>query len=335
MTRHDRRVELPREGAVQVMYGRRGELDIRTCYERNPKGASMIGINQSNLTQLTQPDLDRVCAAIAAYGFTSVRFAVDWGNLANWLGKVNYGPVQRVADALRKAGLTPLPVLGIHYPFVKSPDKFAAFTQRVVDIFHAPFYEVWNEPNLWAFSIGTPADYLKYLRAAAPIIRASGAKVISSGLAAYPDRQVLWARQYAPTTWLRGLYAAGENQDYDLFGYHPYALTQGEKFVDPVEVPFGIEMISGLDALRKAYGDTRPYAFTEIGYDTAKVSVADAARWLPRQVNVMRPRAEHQWLFCWRDTPGDGGKYGLVDAAGQPKTALFDAVKPLIPQGQS
>ncbi len=42
----------------------------------------MIGINQSNLVQLTQPDLDRVCARIAEYGFTSVRFAVDWG--ASW-----------------------------------------------------------------------------------------------------------------------------------------------------------------------------------------------------------------------------------------------------------
>lgn len=128
----------------------------------------MIGINQSNLTQLAQPDMDRVCAAIAAYGFTSVRFAVDWGSLANWLGKVNYGPVQRVADALAKAGLTPLPVLGIHYPFVKSPAAFGVFTQGVVDIFRAPFYEVWNEPNLWGFSIGTPADYLKYLRVAPP-----------------------------------------------------------------------------------------------------------------------------------------------------------------------
>ncbi len=107
----------------------------------------------------------------------------------------------------------------------------------MVGIFGAPpYYEVWNEPNLWTFGIGTPpADYLKYLRAAAKPIRDSGAKVISAGLAAYPDRKKLWLRNYSPVTWLAGLYAAGEaeTRDYDLFGYHPYALTVDEKFSDP------------------------------------------------------------------------------------------------------
>lgn len=294
---------------------------------------TVVGINQSNLVQLGRPDLDRVCTRIAEYGFTSVRFAVDWGVLANWFGSVNYAPVQRVADALKAAGLTPLPVLGIHYPRTKTPATFATFTKRVVDIFpDAPFFEVWNEPNLWTFGIGTPADYLKYLRAAAPIIRASGAQVISAGLAAYPDRQKLWLRQYSPVTWLTGLYAAGENNDYDLFGYHPYALTVGEQWVDPGSAPFGITEISRLDTLRLAHNDTRPYAFTEIGYDTSRVGTATAAKWLPQQYNQMGAHTDYQWLFCWRDTIGDGGKYGLVDAADKPKTALFNAVKPLVDQ---
>ncbi|MCV7354475.1 hypothetical protein [Mycolicibacterium fluoranthenivorans] len=292
----------------------------------------MIGINQSNLVQLTQPDLDRVCARIAEYGFTSVRFAVDWGILANFFGKVNYAPVQRAADALSKAGLTALPVLGIHYPRTKTPDSFAAFTQRVVGIFGAPYYEVWNEPNLWTFGIGTPADYLKYLRAAAKPIRDSGAKVISAGLAAYPDRKKLWLRNYSPVTWLAGLYAAGEaeTRDYDLFGYHPYALTVDEKFSDPSKAPYGITVIQELDALRAQHGDTRPYAFTEIGFDTGRVGVPNAAKWLPSQSADMGAHTDHQWLFCWRDTIGDGGNFGLVDAADKPKAALFDAVKPLL-----
>jgi hypothetical protein len=292
----------------------------------------MIGINQSNLVQLTQPDLDRVCTQIAAYGFSSVRFAVDWGVLSSFVGAVNYTPVQRAADALKRAGLSALPVLGIHYPFVHSPTSFGKFTARVVSIFGAPAYEVWNEPNLWTFGIGSPATYLSYLRAAAPIIRDSGAKVISAGLAAYPDRKVLWLRQYSPVTWLAGLYAAGETGDYDLFGYHPYALTVDEKWANPDSLPYGIEMIGALDALRTQHNDSRPYAFTEIGYDTARISIPTAAQWLPQQSTLLATHTAHQWLFCWRDTIGDGGKYGLVDANNQPKTVLFDAVKPLIGQ---
>lgn len=287
----------------------------------------MIGINQSNLVQLAPADLDRVCGCIAEYGFRSVRFAVDWGALSNFLGSVNYGPVERVATALAKAGLEALPVLGIHYPFIHSPAAFGKFTTRVVQIFGAPAYEVWNEPNLWAFSIGSPASYLAYLRAAAPIIRASGAKVISAGLAVTIDRQLLWMRQYSPTTWLQAMYDAGESNDYDVFGYHPYALTADEKFADPATAPYGISIMTAMDKLRATHNDTRPYAYTEVGFDTNKIPTATAAQWLPQQSATL---VGDQWLFCWRDTTGDGGNYGLVDATDKPKTVLYDAVKPLL-----
>lgn len=291
----------------------------------------MLGINQSNLCQLTPADLDRVCGEIAAYGFTSVRFAVDWGNLANFTGTVNYAPVQRVAAALDKRGLEPLPVLGIHHPFVHSPAAFGAFTKRVVGIFGSlPAYEVWNEPNLWAFGIGTPKQFLTYLRAAAPIIRAAGSAVIHGGLAAYPDHKVLWLRNYSPTIWLNELYAVGENNDYDMLGYHPYSITAAEKWTDPNTTPYGIDQITLLDAARTRRADTRPYAFTEIGYDTAKVDAVTAARYLSDQMPAMRERANHNWLFCWRDTQGDGGKYGLVAANNAPKLPLYNAVRGLL-----
>lgn len=291
----------------------------------------MLGVNQSNLCQLGAADLDRVCREIAAYGFASVRFAVNWGNLANFLGSVNYGPVERVAKALQKHGLTPLPALGINYPRKHSPTTFGVFTKRCVDIFGPlPAYEVWNEPNLWAFGIGTPKQFLTYLRAAAPVIRAAGAAVIHGGLAAYPDHKVLWLRNYSPTTWLNELYAAGENGDYDLFGYHPYSITAAEKWTDPNDAPYGIDQITLLDAARIRRGDTRPYAFTEIGYDTAKVDSVTAARYLRDQMPAMRNHANHHWLFCWRDTTGDGGKYGLLNANNTPKLPLYNAVRGLL-----
>lgn len=289
----------------------------------------MTGVNQSNLAQMSTADLDKTCGGIAAYGFTAVRFAANWGNLANLFGSVNYGPLVNVQKALKKHALTPLPAVGCHYPWKHSPAAFGEFTRRVVDIFGPiPAYEVWNEPNLKAFNIGTPKNFLGYLRAAAPHIRAAGSKVIHGGLAACPNHQFLWMpRNYSPETWLKGLYDAGENNDYDLLGYHPYPLTEAEKFVAPSSSPFGVSQIGAMNALRSARGDFRPYSFTEVGYDINKVSLARATEYITEQFADL---SAAKWVFCWRDTKGDGGNYGLVDARGIPKQPYYDAVKDLI-----
>lgn len=294
----------------------------------------MTGVNQSNLTQLTASDLDRVCRDIANYGFTAVRFAADWAWLSNFLGTVNYGPLNRVKSTLHYYGLTPLPAVGIHYPWKHSPEAFGEFTKRVVDIFgDIPAYEVWNEPNLRAFNLGTPKQFLAYLRAAAPHIRAVGSKVIHGGLAACPNHQFLWMpRNYSPETWLKGLYDAGENNDYDLLGYHPYPLTEAEKFAPPQSMPFGISQIAAMGALRGPRGDFRRYSFTEVGYDTNKVALPTATEHMTIQMRAGRASefVADSWVFCWRDTKGDGGNYGLVDAKNQPKEPYFSAVKDLI-----
>lgn len=293
----------------------------------------MTGVNQSNLAQLSAGDLDRVCADIANYGFTAVRFAANWGNLANFWGSVNYGPLVNVQRALAKHGLTPLPVVGCHYPWKHSPASFGAFTKRVVEIFGPlPAYEVWNEPNLKAFNIGTPKQFLGYLRAAAPHIRAVGSQVIHGGLAACPDHKFLWWPQdYSPENWLKGLYDAGEDNDYDLLGYHPYPLTEAGKFVSPTErpFPFGVGQIAAMNHIRYARRDYRLFSFTEVGYDTDRVSIDLVGEYFRHQHATLMNEGE-PWVFCWRDTPGDFGNYGLVDAQNRPKQPYYSAVKELI-----
>lgn len=289
----------------------------------------MTGVNQSNLAQMSLSELDKVCRDISEFGFTAVRFAADWAWLSNFLGAVNYQPLHRVRSVLHYYGLTPLPVLGCHLPlFNNSPQQFGAFTKRVIDMFgEIPAYEVWNEPNLWAFFNNSPAAFLKYLRAATPHIRAAGSQSIHGGLAAYPNHQFLWLRNYSPETWLKGLYDAGENNDYDLLGYHPYPLTEQEKFAAPSSRPFGVSQIGAMNNLRSSRGDFRPYSFTEVGYDINKVSLARASEYIAEQFTDL---SAAKWVFCWRDTKGDGGNYGLVDARGIPKEPYFSAVKGLI-----
>lgn len=290
----------------------------------------MIGINQSNLIQLDPADLDKVCKGITALGATHVRFAADWAQLSNFLGTLNLDPLRRVADALAQYNLTPLPVIGVHAPWRHSLNAFADFTAEVVDEFgRIPAYEVWNEPNLSAFYSDGPATFLGILRAAASTIRANGvSKVIHGGLAAFPTWQFLWVHNYSPSAWLSALYNAKEKNDYDLLGYHPYSLTAGGQWANPATKPFGIAELDAMDAVRAQHGDTRPYAFTELGYDTAKVSVADAAKYLAQQVVALQGRAD-VWLFTYRDTNGDGGNYGMVDAQNAQKPTLYNTAQGL------
>lgn len=190
---------------------------------------------------------------------------------------------------------------------------------------------MWNEPNLLAFNIGTPATYVKYLQAAAPKIRAVGSQVISGGMAAYPTYSSIVGKTYSPVDWLNGMYAGGESGDYDLLGYHPYSFTDTESWADPQTNPFGIAQINALKAVQASKSDTRGMAFTEFGYNTpADVSLADASAWLTWQLANQDPTNPPAWVFCYQDTAGDGGAFGIVDTSGNPKGVYYDTVAALV-----
>lgn len=149
--------------------------------------------------------------------------------------------------------------------------------------------------------------------------------------------------------WNRRLVGIVEVSDRGTFATPRYAVVDGQhrwaaaRLLDPapmlvVNVHEGLtvdeeaQLFDGLNRNRKQTNtwDHWKARFTEIGFDTGRVGVAAAAEWLPQQYAAMGVHTDFQWLFCWRDTVGDGGKYGLVDAADKPKTALFAAVKPLL-----
>jgi hypothetical protein len=297
---------------------------------------TILGTNQSNLTKLSAADLDAVCTSIAAFGFTHVRFSVNWGAMTNWWGPIDYTPVYRVATALAKHNLTPLPVLGCNKPWFSdaSLGTWGTFVQNVVNIFGTiPTYEVWNEPNIWNFGVGTPATYLGFLRTAAPIIRAKGSKVMHAGLAAYVDRPFFMFTNYSPVTWLTQLYAAGEKNDYDIFAYHPYSLDASGNWADPATNPFGLAQVQALQTLRAQHGDWRPIAFTEVGWDTNRTPAAQAAAYLPAQMAELRNNAnlDSIYAFCFQDdTADDGGAYGILSAPNTPKAPYYAAVQGLL-----
>lgn len=306
-----------------------------------------IGINQSNLLQMNDVELNKQCAAMADFGFDSVRFAVDWAQMNSLFFATNFGSLSRVAKALVSHGLTPMPVLGCHLPWGgdKGVDAWAVFVRKCLDILGPlPYYEVWNEPNLPAFKIGGPQTYVKYLRAANGVIRQiQGAKIISAGMAAYSSSKGLFGQTCSPADFLSGMYISGEHIGtepdlYDYFGNHPYTLTNEffAKYVSPRSPSaFGMTHMDKLDKTREVARDTRPYAFTEIGYDTGKVAIKDCVTYLESQLmdlHSLYPDAPI-WLFTWKDTPGDGGNLGIVDKNNKPKGDYYDFVKGILVNG--
>ena len=304
-----------------------------------------FGINQSNLLQLSASDMDRVCKDMADFGFESVRFSVDWAQLAGYWGfSLDLTKVMLAAKTLQVHGLVPMPIFGVHLPGLlkKSPDDFRVFVQKCMEIFGPlPYVEVWNEPNLLAFNVGGPTNYLKYLRAADAALRPYGSKVIHGGLAAYSSSKTLLGQNWSPLSWYSEILQAGEIGGipaYDLLGMHPYPITNAllAKWVDPASTQaYGMAQLAALDEKRALVLDSRPYAFTEIGYDTSACNMPQAVAWLTWQLQYFEkyyPNAP-QWLFTWRDTVGDGGSYGLVDKNNKPKQPYYLTVKGYVVNG--
>ncbi len=208
-------------------------------------------------------------------------------------------------------------------------------------------YIIWNEPNLareWGNLPPDPSGYVQLLRVAATRIREVDphARIVSAGLAPNNEHnpKALDGRDF-----LRGMYAAGARDYFDVLGAHPYA------FANPPDDPRGAH--EGLNYARLedfrdsmvAYGDAaKPVWVTEFGYTTnpppdsseLRVTEAQQGDYIPRAFELARERWDWVQLFAvWNIAqgvpPGNDGAaeqfgYNLLRADGSPKPA-FDAVR--------
>lgn len=105
------------------------------------------------------------------------------------------------------------------------PGQFAAFARRAAAHYSAlgvHAFEIWNEPNIRGFWAPAPdvAAYTRLLEAAYPAIKAADPKatVLTGGTAPAGD----YGGDYAPITFLEGIYANGGGGSFDAVGHHPY-----------------------------------------------------------------------------------------------------------------
>ncbi|MDF3127673.1 hypothetical protein P0Y35_00545 [Kiritimatiellaeota bacterium B1221] len=96
-----------------------------------------------------------------------------------------------------------------------NPEKFLEIVEWVVTNYgdKVEVYELWNEPDIQQFWRGSLQEYIDFLAAVVPVIRANDpdAEILTGGLA------------HAEPDYVRAIQAQPFAKDLDLFAIHPYA----------------------------------------------------------------------------------------------------------------
>jgi hypothetical protein len=161
---------------------------------------------------------------------------------------------------------------------------YADFVSAVAERYrgHVLGYVVWNEPNLaaeWSRSggdlpehwasfdgwVADPADYVGLLGVAYDRIRAADpeALVVTAGLA--PTNEVS-PRALDDRDFLRGLYAAGAAECFDVLSVHDYGYGLSPEDERGAHAGLNLARILDLREIMLEFDDDKPVWITELGY---------------------------------------------------------------------
>lgn len=287
---------------------------------------------------------------IAATGATYVRVDVDWSVAQPGPSTWNWGPIDRVVQAIRTRGLHVLGLITYTPTWARppgtsdknpptNPEDFADFAAAAVSRY-APLgvreWEIWNEPNSrWFWSPKpNPVAYTDLLiRANSAIKRVDpGATVITGGFSPAPDAAD--GSMVSPVTFLQGMYAAGARGHFDAVGHHPYNYPNMPLKPEPfynwnafggVTPRLHETMVANGDAGKKIWG-------TEMGAPTVEGMTPEyVAAYLREAFQAWRSWSFTGPLFwfSYRDGGTDASNpehnFGLVSSDGTPKQPALSA----------
>ena len=305
-----------------------------TAAARAPQTA-ITGVNYHPLwayrtTAERRAALDQVAGA----GVRWLRIDMYWKDLEPRRGRLDPALLGRIDTAIAEARARRMQVLGVLWgtpPWASgkqhpgTPPKnvrdFARFAGVMARRYRGRVaaWQLWNEPNQRRFFInGTPAYYVKMLRASYPLVHPH-ARVVFAGLTRHDAR------------WLRRAYAAGAKGTFDVMAVHPYPQRHDARPEGPVIT--GVKYVRAVMVSRR---DPKPIWFTELGWSTYKDGVTEPqqASYLLRSSRVLRryPYVQRVFWFTLNDWPVENewlANLGLVRADGTEKPA-FRALRGLL-----
>jgi hypothetical protein len=233
-----------------------------------------------------------------------------WGALEKSRGSWSFGPLDTRIERAERSGASVVLVLAQPPKWAatrpelrslsgspsppKSIDDWRNYVTTVAERYRGRIeaYEIWNEPNLPQFFVGTPQDLALLTRTAATAIRAvdPAAKIVSAGFSARTPGSEPYFQQYVQ---------AGIADSIDIVGIHiyPYPGNGPESMVALAERFRSLADSAGLA--------DKPMWNTEIGYGRNPASVisgAAAASLILRTYLVLPAIGlERNYWYAWDD----------------------------------
>jgi len=202
-----------------------------------------FGVNVA-LEQYDETELEQALTLIEAGGFQWVRQTFPWADIEAQPGQYDWAAWDRIVTAVQAHHLNLIAVLDTSPGWAQrnpatayrySPPqevadfgRFAqAFAQRFRD--EIAYYQIWDEPNLsshWGNAYVAPAGYARLLREGYIQVKRAdpSAFVLMAGLAPNSEGGPLNLNEVA---FLRGLYAAGGRDYFDIAAVKPYGFDTG------------------------------------------------------------------------------------------------------------
>jgi O-antigen ligase len=325
----------------------------------------MLGTNTALELYAGDADLQRALDLVKGAGLMAIRQHFPWREIEPTRGNFDWAKWDRIVTRARAANLQIVAVLDTAPAWAQSqnerdlpeapPDNFADYANFAAGFARRyssqiEYYQVWDEPNVhpnWGRRNADPSAYGKMLHLAAAAIRANApnAKIVLAGLGMNLETQRPHP-DYSEILFLRGLYEAGEQNDFDIVAAKPYGMWTGP---EDRRVSSNVLNFSRVILLRdemKQHGDVdKPLWAVEMGWNALPDDWAGApSPWgsdtqavqADRLTRALaRAHAEWGWagaLFPQTlepDAPGDDPRWGfsLVTSDMNPRpfyTAIAD-----------
>jgi hypothetical protein len=297
-------------------------------------------------------------------GIGIIRQTFDWANIELKRGQYDWTYYDAFVQAAASHGIQVLPILfnppkfrsskpkkhakhGTYFP--KKSSDLGAFGAEVAkrygpngtmwdqrkDVPKLPItaYQIWNEPNLAAYSPPKPSarKYVAMLKAVGPAIHAvdPAAEIVTAGL---PDSRLSKPNLYK---FITQMYQAGAKGTFNTLGVNPYA-TSAAGLIGKLKKIRGImnrfgDSQSKIWLTELGWSDSGPKAPFRVGAAGQAQRITDAVAAIKANETTLNLRGF--FYFSWRDVPVYAGFHdfwglhtGLLRKDGTPKPA-FEAFK--------
>lgn len=285
---------------VQVAPPSAGSMDQRS---------TTVAVTAQEMYFFSQAETDMALDLLKAAGVTNIRILVPWMGVEPVDDMWTWGAVDRMVNGAAARDIEVLAVLNSPPMWASVPDvplltgrpasaaEFAEYAGMVATRYAGKIsaYEIWNEPNFWAFWAPGPnaAQYTEILKAAYPVIKAAdpNAVVVAGSVAAVLDFFNITAN---PVRFVSEMYDAGAAGYFDALSVHPYLYgTEFSKGTTTVQSP--IWQLNEIYKLMVANGDGNKKIWaTEYGQPSHLVSEESQAVFIA------------DFLQTWRTLPYAG-----------------------------